>query len=42
MAGASMGEESTHACRKLSLGAKCSRFNLISQVQVADEKREKT
>ena len=42
MAGAPMGEESTRACRKLTLGAKGSRFILVSQVQVADEKREKT
>jgi hypothetical protein len=42
MAGASMGEESTTACRKLTLGTKCSRGILFSHARVSDDKMEKT
>lgn len=42
MAGASTGEESTPACRKLTLGAECSRDILFSHPQVDDDKMEKT
>jgi len=42
MAGPSMGEESTPACRKPTLGEKCSRGILFSHPQVGDDKMEKT
>jgi hypothetical protein len=42
MAGSSMGEESTPACRKLTLGAKCSSGILFSYAQVGDDNMEKT
>ena len=42
MAGPSMGEESTPACRKRTLGAKCSRGILFSHARVVDDKMEKT
>ena len=42
MAGSFLGEESTRACRKLTLGAKCSHGIFSSHPQVGDDKMEKT